>query len=101
MLAKVDTFAKAVEICEEEEKAAKSSKQFVSGSADVNATSTYRRDQRSDQRAGQSQGPRSNQRAGQSQGASQKTEAALKLVDRVKTVQGLDPQVSHASDVAK
>ena len=29
------------------------------------------------------------------------TEAALKLVDRVKTVQGLDPQVSHASDVAK
>ena len=70
MLAKVDTFARAVEICEEEEKAAKSSKQFVSGSADVNATSTYRRDQRSDQRAGQSQGPRSNQRAGQSQGAS-------------------------------
>ena len=56
MLAKVDTFAKAVEVCLEEEKAAKSSKQFVSGSADVGATSTYKKDQKTGQKAAQNYG---------------------------------------------
>ena len=57
MLAKVKTFAKAVEICQEEERAAKTSKQFVSGSsADVNATSTYKKDQKSNQTAAQNRG---------------------------------------------
>jgi hypothetical protein len=52
MLAKVNTFARAIEIFQEE-KAAKTSKQFVSGSADVNATSTYKKDQKFTQQAAQ------------------------------------------------
>ena len=57
MLAKVKTFANAVEICQEEERAAKTSKQFVSGSsADVNATSTYKKDQKSNHTASQNRG---------------------------------------------
>jgi hypothetical protein len=56
MLTKVDHFAKAVEICLEEEKAAKTSRQFVSGSsADVAATSTYKKDQKAGQTAAQGQ----------------------------------------------
>jgi hypothetical protein len=46
MLAKVDTFAKAAEIFQKEEKAARTSKLFVSESADFNATSTYKKDQK-------------------------------------------------------
>ena len=78
MLAKVDTFAKAVEICEEEEKAAKSSKQFANGSGDAGATSGYKQQKKSEQRSSQGQytrggshANRGNARGGSSQGGHQ------------------------------
>jgi hypothetical protein len=52
----VDTFAKVVEMCLEERNAAKTSRQYVSGSSgDVAATSTYNKDQRAGQTAAQRQ----------------------------------------------
>ena len=57
MLAKVKIFAQAVKTCQEEERAAKKSRQFASGSAaDINVTSTYKKDPKSSRTAAQNSG---------------------------------------------